>query len=163
MARLNPFRGLRYDPAVVGDVALVVAPPYDVISPAHQAALYARSPHNIVRIDLSREADAYGAAAATLGEWRGSGVLKRDPSPGLYLYAQRFRGPTGEARERIGIIGALRLESFESGKVRPHERTLERAKTDRLALLRSCRASTSPIFGLLRARICCARLAAYSW
>jgi uncharacterized protein (DUF1015 family) len=151
VATLNPFRGLLYDPAVVGDVARVVAPPYDVIDPAHQAALYARSPQNVVRLILSREADPYAAAAATLREWRQSGVLARDPSPALYLYAQRFRARAGELRERIGIIGALRLESFESGRVRPHERTLERAKNDRLALLRACRASLSPIFGLVSA------------
>ena len=151
MATLNPFRGLRYDSSAVGDVARVVAPPYDVIDPAHQTALYARSPHNVVRLILNREADTYGAAATTLREWRRAGVLALDPSPALYLYAQRFRGPTGAERERVGIIGALRLESFESGKVRPHERTLERAKNDRLALLRACRASLSPIFGLVSA------------
>ncbi|MBI3766906.1 MAG: DUF1015 domain-containing protein [Deltaproteobacteria bacterium] len=151
MATLNSFRGLRYDPTVVGDVARVVAPPYDVIDPAHQAGLYTRSPHNVVRLILNRETDAYAAAAATFGEWRRSGVLALDPSPALYLYVQRFQGPTGAERERIGIIGALRLESFESGKVRPHERTLERAKNDRLALLRACRASLSPIFGLVSA------------
>ncbi len=151
MATLNPFRGLRYDRTAVGDVARVVAPPYDVIDPAHQTALYARSPHNVVRLILNRDADAYGAAATTLREWRRVGVLALDPSPALYLYAQRFRGPAGEERERLGIIGALRLESFESGKVRPHERTLQRAKDDRLALLRACRASLSPIFGLVSA------------
>jgi uncharacterized protein (DUF1015 family) len=149
VATLKSFRGLRYDPAVVGDVARVVAPPYDVIDPAHQAALYARSPHNVVRLILNRDADAYESAATTLAEWRHAGVLTLDTAPALYLYAQRFRGPAGEERERIGIIGALRLERFESGKVRPHERTLERAKNDRLALVRACRASLSPIFGLV--------------
>ena len=149
MATLNPFRGLRYDPTAVGDLARVVAPPYDVIDRTHQAALYARSPHNVVRLILNREADAYASAAATLADWRRSGVLRLDPTPALSLYAQRFRGTDGALRERVGIIGALRLESFESGKVRPHERTLERAKTDRMALLRACRASLSPIFGLV--------------
>ncbi len=151
MATLNPFRGLLFDPAVVGDIARVVAPPYDVIDPPHQAALYARSPHNVVRLILNREADPYAAAAATLHEWRQSGALTRDPTPALYLYAQRFRAAAGELRERVGIIGALRLETFDSGKVRPHERTLERAKNDRLALVRACRASLSPIFGLVAA------------
>jgi len=151
VATLNPFRGLRYDPAIVDEVARVVAPPYDVIDPAQQAALYARSPHNVVRLILNREADPYAAAATTLRDWRQSGAVARDPSPALYLYAQCFRAPAGDLRERIGIIGALRIESFDSGKVRPHERTLERAKSDRLALVRACRASLSPIFGLVSA------------
>lgn len=151
MATLNPFRGLRYDPHLVGDVARVVAPPYDVIDSARQAALYASSPHNVVRLILNRDGDPYAAAAATLAGWRSSGVLALDAAPALYLYAQRFPGPEGEPRERIGIIGALRLESFASGKVRPHERTLDRAKNDRFALLSACRASLSPIFGLVSA------------
>jgi uncharacterized protein (DUF1015 family) len=149
VATLNPFRGLRFDPTAVGDVARVVAPPYDVIDRAHQTALYARSPHNVVRLILNREVDAYAAAAATLADWRRSGVLRLDAIPALSLYAQRFRGPDGALRERVGVIGALRLESFESGRVRPHERTLERAKNDRLALLTACQASLSPIFGLV--------------
>jgi uncharacterized protein (DUF1015 family) len=151
VATLNPFRGLRYDPEVVGDVGRVVAPPYDVIGPAHQAALYERSPHNVVRLILNRDADAYASAASVLAQWRRSGALHVDERPALSLYAQRFPGPDGAPRERVGVIGALRLESFESGRVRPHERTLERAKNDRLALLQACRASLSPIFGLVSA------------
>ncbi len=34
MAEIVPFRGVLYDPVKVGDVASVVAPPYDVIGPA---------------------------------------------------------------------------------------------------------------------------------
>jgi uncharacterized protein (DUF1015 family) len=151
VATLNPFRGLRYDPKVVGDVRRVVAPPYDVINPAHQGALYERSPHNVVRLILNRDADAYASASSALVQWRRSGALRLDDRPALSLYAQRFAGPDGVPRERVGVIGALRLESFESGRVRPHERTLERAKNDRLALLRACRASLSPIFGLVSA------------
>jgi len=148
LAILQPFRGLRYDPATVGDLAAVVAPPYDVIDAAQQAALHERSPYNAVRLILSRDADPYGAAAATLAAWRRTGVLAPDPLPALYLYAQRFPLPGGE-RERIGVMGALRLESLQSGRVRAHERTLEKAKSDRLALVRACRTSLSPIFGLV--------------
>ena len=43
MAVVTPFHALRYDPARV-DLEAVIAPPYDVISPAQQAALYERSP-----------------------------------------------------------------------------------------------------------------------
>jgi uncharacterized protein (DUF1015 family) len=151
VAIFRPFQGLRYDASVVGDPALVTAPPYDVIDGAKRDRLYAQSPYNVVRIDLSREADPYGSAARTLAEWRAEGAIAPDPTPSLYLYAQRFPLPDGTTRERIGIIGALRIESFESGKVRPHERTLQKAKDDRYALLQACRVSLSPIFGLVSA------------
>ena len=151
MANFRPFHGLRYDPGVVGDPALVTAPPYDVIDGAQRDRLYAQSPYNVVRIDLSRDADPYGSAARTLAAWRDEGAIVPDRPPSLYLYAQRFPLPDGTTRERIGIIGALRIESFESGKVRPHERTLQKAKDDRYALLQACQVSLSPIFGLVSA------------
>jgi uncharacterized protein (DUF1015 family) len=146
---LKPFRGLRYDPAVAGDLAAVVAPPYDVIDPDERARLHERSPYNVVRLILSEAPDPYASAARALAEWRAAGVLALDPSPALYLYAQQFPAPAGGARERAGVIGALRLERFETGRVRPHERTFAEAKNDRLSLLRACRTSLSPIFGLV--------------
>jgi uncharacterized protein (DUF1015 family) len=73
----------------------------------------------------------------------------RDPEPAYWLYAQRFRLPDGSERERVGVMGALRLESFDTGRVRPHERTLAKAKDDRRALLEACATAFSPIFGLV--------------
>ena len=151
MATFRPFAALRYDAGVVGDPAAVTAPPYDVIDPAQRDRLYAQSPYNVVRIDLSREADPYAGAAATLAAWREEGAVTRDQHPSLYLYAQKFPVPGGGTRERVGVIGALRVESFESGKVRPHERTLQKAKDDRWALAQATRTWLSPIFGLVSA------------
>ncbi len=151
MATFRPFSGLRYDASVVGDPAAVTAPPYDVIDSAKRDRLYDQSPYNVVRIDLSRDADPYAGAAATLAAWRAEEAVVADLAPSLYLYAQRFPLPDGTFRERVGIIGALRVESFESGKVRPHERTLQKAKDDRYALLQACGVSLSPIFGLVSA------------
>jgi uncharacterized protein (DUF1015 family) len=151
VATFRPFAALRYDAGVVGDPAAVTAPPYDVIDPAQRDRLYAQSPYNVVRIDLSREADPYASAAATLAAWREEGAVAPDQRPSLYLYAQKFPLPDGGTRERVGVIGALRVESFESGKVRPHERTLQKAKDDRWALANATRTWLSPIFGLVSA------------
>ena len=74
MAVVSPFPGVRYDPARAGSLAAVVAPPYDVISPAEQTALYARSPYNAVRLVLPRESDRAAASARTLREWLDAGV-----------------------------------------------------------------------------------------
>lgn len=151
MATFRPFPGLRYDAGVVGDPAAVTAPPYDVIDAAQRDRLYAQSGYNVVRLDLCRDPDPYGGAAAALAAWREEGAVTVDTTPSLYLYAQRFPLPDGSARERVGVIGALRVESFESGKVRPHERTLQKAKDDRYALLQATGVSLSPIFGLVSA------------
>ncbi len=91
MAMVRPFRGLFYDPAVVGSIASVVAPPYDVIGAEEQRRLYDASPYNVIRLDLSRDSDRYGSASRTFAEWRERGVLVRDREPAFYLYAQRHR------------------------------------------------------------------------
>ncbi|MDI2131849.1 DUF1015 domain-containing protein [Yinghuangia seranimata] len=106
---LAPFRGLRYDPAKVGDLALVTSPPYDVVEPGGIGLLEDADPHNIVRVVLPR-ADACGAegpyahAGVTLRTWLAEGVLRPDPVPALYVYEQT----TATAHQR-GLIGALAL------------------------------------------------------
>ena len=148
MATVKPFRPLRYNAAAVGDLSTVVAPPYDVISDSYRDTLYARSPHNVVRLILNPAADRYGAAAAAWQEWRRSGVLVRDAQPALCYYVENFALPDGRQCERAGIIGAVRLETFQTGRIRPHERTFARHKEDRMKIMRACRANLSPIFGL---------------
>src|SRR5881628_2898240 len=148
MAAVRPLVGLRYDTARVGDVGQVLAPPYDVITAAEQAELYARSPYNVIRLILPREAERAAAAAQTLREWIGAGILRPDPEPALYLYAQRFSLPDGSTRRRDGLLCRLRLEEYARGIVRRHERTLAAPKVERLAVLRATGANLSPIFGL---------------
>ncbi len=148
MAVISPFRAVRYDAARVGGLRDVIAPPYDVISPTEQAALYDRSPYNAVRLILARETPRAEASARALGEWVAARVLARDAEPALYLYRQTFRVRGLGERTREGVLCRLRLESFASGVVRPHERTFPGPKADRLALLRATGAYLSPIFGL---------------
>lgn len=148
MVMLRPFRPLRYDPSAIGDLAAVVAPPYDVISDAHRDALYARSEYNVIRLILNRDADRYTAAGTLLREWRRTGVLRRDAQPALCYYVEDFTMPDGSAHERAGVMAAVRLESFDTGHIRPHERTFARAKEDRMRILQACHTNLSPIFGL---------------
>ena len=138
----------------VGDLGDVIAPPYDVISPAEQAALYARSPHNVIRLILPREADrGAGRGARRCASGCASGVLAQDAAPGaLPLRADASRSPTARsARARRRHLPARASRTSRSGVVRPHERTLPGPKADRLALLRATGANLSPIFGALRA------------
>jgi uncharacterized protein (DUF1015 family) len=149
MADILPFCGIRYA-AAGGDLAPVMAPPYDVISPDEQAALYERHPNNVIRLILGREPDRYASAASTFRDWLASGVLARDAAPSLYIYHQEFDDPsTGErAPDRVGIVCLLKLEEYATGKVLPHENTLTAAKTDRLELLRATHAQFESIYGL---------------
>lgn len=146
MALIRPFRGVRYNPAVVGDLQQVVSPPYDVVSPEHQTLLHLRSPYNAVRLDLNQDPERYVAAARTFREWLDRGALIQERESALYYYTQTFTLKDGMTRTRAGVLAAIQLEEFASGKIRPHERTFEQAKNDRLALLRACQAHLSPIF-----------------
>jgi uncharacterized protein (DUF1015 family) len=144
----RPFHALHYDPAAVGDLADVIAPPYDVIDDAERDRLYARSPYNTVRLILNRAPDRYAAAAGDLAEWRRRGVLVRDREPGLYYYVQDFALPDGGRRQRSGLMAAVRLDPFGNGNILPHERTFPSAKADRLKLMAACRANLSAIFSV---------------
>ena len=151
MVDILPFRGIRYDPATAGGkLSDLVAPPYDVISPSEQSALYAKHPANVVRLILGREEDKYASASKLFREWLASGILKADDAPSFYVYHQAFDDPaTGEAApDRIGLICLLKLEEYSAGKVLPHEKTLTGPKTDRLELLRATEAQFESIYGL---------------
>jgi uncharacterized protein (DUF1015 family) len=153
---IRPFRALRYDPASIGDLAAVVAPPYDVIGPDEQERLLARHPANVVRLDLPREApgdepdDRYRRAARTLAGWRSDGTLHKDPHPSIYAYEQTYRVPGSDVtRTQRGFFARLRLETFGPGAgVLPHERTLAGPREDRYKLLRATGVNTSPVVGL---------------
>src|SRR5215210_6135762 len=138
MADFRPMRALRYDPAVAGDASTLVAPPYDVVSQADKAELYARSEYNIAHVDYGPGEDRYQHSRDAIEEWTRRGVLVRDPEPQLYVYDQEFE-LRGQRLRRRAIFGRLRLEEWEKGIVLPHEVTGEAAKLDRLNLLQATR------------------------
>ncbi len=148
MPRFEPFAGLRYDTATV-DLSMVVAPPYDVISPDQRALLVGRHSANSTRVELPEPdhragLDSYANAAAQLAAWQEQGILRRDPVPALYAY--RMTSPEGHATN--GVIGGLGLDEASAASIFPHEQTLPKAKSDRLDLLHATRTNLSPIWGL---------------
>ena len=145
MAEIRPFAALRYDEAVAGPLADLVAPPYDVISPEQRAEYLARSPHNVVHLTLP---DSEEQAARDLAAWRAEGVLHEDAEPAFWWLAQDYVGPDGVARRREGFVAALRAEPYENRVVLPHERTHAGPKEGRLRLLRATRTQLEPLFFL---------------
>ncbi|HXY91314.1 MAG TPA: DUF1015 domain-containing protein, partial [Acidimicrobiia bacterium] len=135
-----PFPALRF--ATGGDLSAVTCPPYDVIEPEDRAALVAADPHNAVRLILP---DRYEDADRTFRAWRADGTVLADRTPTFSLYRMHFTDHTDRPRVTTGVIGALALDR---DAVLPHERTLPKAKSDRLELLRATRANFEPIWGL---------------
>jgi len=162
VAIVKPFQALRYNQSKTSaPVSALVCPPYDVIDPAMQEALYQKSPHNVVRVEFGKQrpddkegSDRYSRAAEIFNQWMLDGVLSSDEKPAFYLYEQTFDIASGGASRskvviRRGIFGACKLEPFGTGRIFAHEETFGGPKADRLNLMRACEANLSPIFGLV--------------
>ncbi len=154
MPNIQPFQGLRYNLAQVGSLSDVVAPPYDVISPEMQDALYAKHPNNVVRLILNKQNptddeqdNRYTRSARTLKEWKESGVLVKEPNPSIYVYHQIFEAQ-GKKYVRKGFMCGCEAVPFGEGMVFPHELTMSGPKLDRLMLTTACKTNFSQIFGL---------------
>ena len=159
MADVRPLNAFHYDLAKVGSLDAVAAPPYDVIDAAQRARLLERSPYNAVAIDLPKpfdpadpasepSGDPYRAAAETIASWRAEGALVQDEQPTLWALTQDYTAPDGSSHSRHGILVRVRVEDYESGGIRPHERTHPGPLQDRLELTRATGYNLSPIFSL---------------
>jgi uncharacterized protein (DUF1015 family) len=142
VARLKPFRALRYDTRRAGPLERLVAPPHDVITPEERERLRALSPWNVV--NLIRP-DAPADAARCLAEWGDAGILVREESAAAWILEESFVGPDGRPRTRTGIVARIRLEPYGAGAVLPHERTIAGHKATRLELLRAVRTKLTPV------------------
>ena len=150
MAGVEPLKALHYDLGKVGALADVAAPPYDVIDEGQRQQLLARSPRNVVALDLPRDpggGDAYEHAATLLDTWKGEGALINDPGAAIWALTQDYTAPDERRLTRRGFLARVRLANYGEG-VRPHERTQPGPKEDRLRLTRATRHNLSPIFSL---------------
>jgi uncharacterized protein (DUF1015 family) len=165
MARIFPFRALRYDTDKVR-MEDVVTQPYDKISPQMQQAYYDRSPYNLIRVilgkrepgdtdafapdaELTPQHNVYTRAAESLNAWRREQILREEAEPALYGYSQTYTVPgTQETRERRGFIALGQLYDYAEQVVYRHEQTFPKHKSDRLALFKATRAYCEQIYML---------------
>jgi uncharacterized protein (DUF1015 family) len=165
MARIYPFRALRYDTSLV-NMEDVVTQPYDKITPDMQQRYYERSPYNLIRIILGKREpsdtepqdflaageqahNVYTRAAGYLNDWRAKHILAEEAEPALYGYSQTYTVPnTSEVRERRGFIALGHLYDYADKVVYRHEQTFPKHKSDRLALFKATRAYCEQIYML---------------
>lgn len=151
MAHVIPFCGIIFNHEKIGDISLVISPPYDVISEKAKQRYYEKHPYNIIRLELGDERlgkDRYKVSARYLDEWLKNGILIKLHEPAFYFYQIDFSLNKGKRKQRKGFIGLCKLEEFGKGMVFPHERIHQAQKEDRLNLLRTCKANFSQIFSL---------------
>ena len=155
MAKIMPFKGFRYHTDKIKDIAHVVCPPYDIISPEAQERYYQLHDHNMIRVELGKDLpedtpsnNRYTRAAAYLADWQRQGFLIQNQVPSLYLYMMSYLHPQEGPKTLKGFLTLVQLEDPETSRILPHEWTFPKAKHDRLQLLRACHANTSPVFSL---------------
>jgi uncharacterized protein (DUF1015 family) len=153
MARIRPFRAWRYH-RPERDISAVIAPPYDVITPAMRDTLARRDKANVVDVELPEGSDdptssdsKYRRAGEIFRRWREDGTLARDERPAVYLLEQRYQEAGRDVRRRA-FLCEVGIEPFDVGVVLAHERTLPKALGDRFELIKASAANFSPVFGL---------------
>lgn len=154
MAQIVPFKGIVYNKEKIKETAQVVSPPYDVISEEKRQVLYDRHEKNVVRLDFgkpepgdSEQNNSHTRAARFFKSWQDEGVLVRDETPALYLTSVTFP-VEGKDVTRYGLICQVGLEPFDKGIILPHEQTFSKVKSERLGLLKTCKANFSQIFSI---------------
>lgn len=153
MARVRPFRGIRYDrDRIGGDLTQVTTPPYDQINAAGAEAFHMKDEHSYIRLILARQTaqdtdaeNRYTRAERTLKTWLQEGILTQDGADCFYVYRQTFQ-VLGQTYTRTGLMAAVHVEPNESGVILRHERTLPKHVDDRLNLLRRTRTQFESIF-----------------
>lgn len=145
-----PFQGIFYNQDKIASLADVVSPPYDVIADDLQNELFERSPYNFCRLDLPKESGEarYEQAKSVFDQWQAEGVLVQDDKPSIYVHHHHFQLPSGERLVRKGFFAARRIEDFSEGGIKPHEKTLDGPKSDRLNMTRATKTNLSPVFSL---------------
>jgi uncharacterized protein (DUF1015 family) len=148
MATVRPFRALRPDPA---NAVRVASPPYDVISTAEARALAAGNGDSFLRvsrpeIDLpvgidEHDGAVYAQGRRNLDELVGRGVLRRDPEPRFYVYAQRM----GEHRQ-TGLVACASVEEYVMDLIKKHEKTRPDKEDDRTRHIDTLSAHDEPVF-----------------
>jgi uncharacterized protein (DUF1015 family) len=155
MAKIIPFRALRYLKNNPGQLAKVVAPPYDVITNQQKKELRAADPANVIRLIIgnpsyaTHSAQDYKNAQKSFRDWRNKGVLARDSQASIYIYRQSFKIDQ-KTYHRTGFIALSQLTPFgnKKGGILAHEHTLSGPKADRLKLMKATHANFSCIFSL---------------
>ncbi len=148
MVRVIPFRGLRYDPTVVGDWGAVLGPPYDIVDAAQTAALRSASPYQIAHIEMATGEDEIATAARRLRDWQNAGAIVRDEQPAFYLHEHRFTAD-GKEQTRRALFGAVELSDWGTEGVMAHERTMPGPKATRTALRSVVGADVSPLMAFV--------------
>lgn len=151
MPEIRPFKGIRYNPAKIKNLADVITQPYDQITDEMEKEYKIRSPYSFVNLVLTHYADGhdrnkeYENAKNCVETWLKDNIFVQDKEDSIYPYFQEF-SLEGKTYIRKGFICRLRIEELGKGNILPHEKTLSKPKEDRLNLTRITKKDFEPVF-----------------
>ncbi|MEO0122898.1 MAG: DUF1015 domain-containing protein [candidate division WOR-3 bacterium] len=151
MPEIRPFKGIRYNPEKIKNLAEVITQPYDQITDEMEKEYKKRSPYSFVNLVLTHYADGhdrnkeYENAKNCVETWLRNQIFVQDKEESIYPYFQEF-SVEGKRYIRKGFICRLRLEELGKGNILPHEKTLSKPKEDRLNLTRITKKDFEPVF-----------------
>ncbi len=155
MATVSAFNGICFNKALSGELHKIVTPPYDVISSQMRQKFEGSHANNMVNLVLPLDdsddktgQSRYENGAEAYYKWLKQGVLQKAHIPCLYCLKTTFLDQDGSKITRSGVMAAVRLEPFDKGIIRPHERTFSAVKSDRLKLMTASGSQFSPVFGV---------------
>ena len=153
MSLVRPFRALRPTNATAD---AVIAPPYDVINTQEARQLAAEKSDSFLHvsrpeIDLPIGVDAHGdtaykQAAKSFATLQTKGVLARDATPSVYIYAM-----TSGQHVQTGIAATASVRAYDANRVRRHELTRPDKENDRVRHINAVNAQTGPVLSAYRA------------
>ena len=146
MARIRPFRAIRYGDDHFGALEALISPPAAIERPPRGAPLNHLDPRNILHIVRGSGEDPdnpYQPAAALVGRWLAEGVFVREPQAAVYLL--ELIAEEGPALNSIFALLHLFDERGQPGAI-PHE-SIERQErvTDIVHAIEACRIQASPV------------------
>lgn len=153
MATIRPFKGFRPLPAYAAQVA---AKPYDVLSSEEARAEAAGNALSFLHvgkpeIDLPAGTNIYDEKVYQKGRDNlrklvNDGMLREDPKPCLYVYAQTMGN-----HSQYGLVCCTSVEEYLNDTIKKHEHTRPDKEDDRTKHVKVTNAHTGPIFMTYRA------------
>lgn len=154
MPKIEPFRGIHYNPNRTWGLSPVIGPPQDLPDLDEAARLIQQHPYHSLRLELG---DPDGVSwtkpelvrSHVFQKWLQDGILVRPDEPVFFVHEHRYRDD-GVYHRRLGLFATADLSTDPKTGFRPHEATLRQNLRFRVELLNTLKLSISPIFTLIR-------------
>ncbi|MGO9137655.1 MAG: DUF1015 domain-containing protein [Syntrophales bacterium] len=154
MSVVIPFRALRPHRQFVRAVASY---PYDVVNVEEAREIVKDNPLNFLHVEKSEidlqhsmgtnDSRVYEIAKTNLAKLIEGNILFQEKKNCFYVYRQK-----AGSHAQYGIVAAVSLAEYESGRIKKHELTKEDKELDRIRHVMAVDAQTGPVFVAYKAQ-----------